>query len=243
MRVLDSYALVYSLAGAARYEDANGLRREVGPGDVILVFPDLPHMYGPPPGRRWSEFYLVFDGPVFDLWRSQGLLDPARPVFHCDPVDRWLPRLESVPDAPRVPSASLAEVCRLQQVLSAMLDASTAGGADAGTRKFLSRACALLESDLSRELDLPQVAQEVGTSYETFRKRFTAAMGTPPARWRAARILERACELMQRGALSDKQIADRLGFCDEFHFSRKFKAVIGVSPRHFRRSLSRSQRT
>ncbi len=66
-------------------------------------------------------------------------------------------------------------------------------------------------------------------------------MGTPPARWRAARIIERACELMLRGGLVDKQIADRLGFSDEFHFSRKFKQVIGQSPRQFRRSLSRSR--
>jgi AraC-like DNA-binding protein len=239
-RVLDSFALVYSVDGAARYEDATGLRCDIAPGDVILVFPELPHMYGPVPGGRWSEFYLVFDGPVFDLWRSQGLLDPARPVFHCDPVDRWLPRLESVPDTPRRPSASLAEVCRLQQVLSAMLDASSSGGPDAGARRFLSRACALLESDLAREIHVPSLARELGTSYESFRKRFTAAMGTPPAKWRAARILERACELMQRGELSDKQIADRLGFCDAFHFSRKFKSVIGISPRQFRRTLSRT---
>ncbi len=239
MRVLDSYALVYSIDGAAVYRDAATGPRAIGPGDVILIFPDQPHMYGPPPGGRWSEFFLVFDGPVFDLWRAQGVLDPARPVFRCEPVDRWLPRLEAIPDAPRRPGASLREVCRMQDVLASMLDAATPGTGEAGERRFISRACALLESDLGRELDLPDLARQLGTSYESFRKRFTAAMGTPPARWRVARILERACELMHRGGLSDKQIADRLGFYDEPHFSRKFKQVIGVSPRRFRRTLSR----
>lgn len=242
MRALDSYALVYSLDGRARYEDANGLRREIEPGDAILVFPELPHMYGPPPGGRWDEFFLVFDGPVFDLWRAQGLLDPARAVFRCEPVDGWLPRLESVPDAPRRPGASVREVCRLQDVLAAMLDAAAPGSGEAGERRFLSRACALLESDLGREQDLPSLARQLGTSYESFRKRFAAAMGTPPARWRTARIMERACELMQRGALTDKQIADRLGFWDVPHFSRKFKQIIGVPPRQFRRTLSRPRR-
>ncbi len=148
LRILDSFALVYSLDGTAAYHDANGVRASLHPGDALLVFPELAHMYGPPPGGRWSEFYLVFDGPVFDLWRAQGLLDVTRPVFHCGPVDRWLPRLESVPDTPRRPGASIREVCRLQDVLAAMLDAATVGQGPTGDAAFLSRACALLESDL-----------------------------------------------------------------------------------------------
>ena len=238
MRALDSYALVYALDGAAHYRDQHGVARDIAPGDVILVFPGLAHAYGPGPGERWSEFYLVFDGPVFDLWRSQGLLDPARPVFRCDPVDTWLPRLESVPDAPRTPGSSLAEVCRLQEVLAAMLAQANVAEAAVGDRRLLARACALLGSDLERDLDLPGLARRLGAPYESFRKQFTRLMGTPPARWRSARIIERACELMQRGGMPDKQIAARLGFCDEFHFSRRFKEITGRSPRAFRKSLT-----
>ena len=238
LRVLDSYALVYTVDGAATYRDAAGPPRDLKPGDALFIFPDVAHMYGPEPGGRWSEFYLVFDGPVFDLWRTQGLLDPAHPVMRCEPVDRWLPRLESVPDAPRAPRSSLAEVCRLQEVLAGMVAHAAAGGAAAADRRLIARACALLESDLDRALDLPGLARELGIPYETFRRRFTRMMGTPPARWRSARLIERACELMQRGGLADKQIADRLGFSDEFHFSRRFKDITGKSPRAFRRSLS-----
>jgi AraC-like DNA-binding protein len=40
--------------------------------------------------------------------------------------------------------------------------------------------------------------------------------------------------LEQPGALV-KQVAERAGFCDQFHFSRAFKNVLGVSPNTFRR--------
>jgi len=39
---------------------------------------------------------------------------------------------------------------------------------------------------------------------------------------------------MQNRSLKDRQIAESLGFCDEFYFSRRFKAVTGQSPRQFR---------
>lgn len=44
-------------------------------------------------------------------------------------------------------------------------------------------------------------------SYEGFCKRFTKLLGTSPGRYRAARVMDRARELMQEGLLTDKQIA------------------------------------
>ena len=42
---------------------------------------------------------------------------------------------------------------------------------------------------------------------------------------------------MQEQNLTNKEIAYRLGFCDEFHFSHRFKQIMGKSPQRFRRSI------
>src|SRR5262245_26841189 len=47
VRVLASYALVYARDGIAHYWDENGTVRDIWPGDVILVFPNMRHKYGP----------------------------------------------------------------------------------------------------------------------------------------------------------------------------------------------------
>ncbi|MCG5051442.1 MAG: AraC family transcriptional regulator [Myxococcales bacterium] len=241
-RTLGHYALVYSLSGGAQYRDRNGIHQDIDPGDVILLFPDLPHAYGPKPGQTWSEFYLIFDGPVFDLWRAKGILDPTAPKHHAHPVDVWLRRLEQVVQRARKPGLTLPllEVCRLQDVLAEIVTGGAAAARGQGPLPEIARACALLASDVDQSVDLADLAREMGMSYETFRKKFVQVVGVPPARYRSARLLERACELIRHGHMTDKEIALELGFCDEFHFSRRFKQIIGVPPRSYRRKMSRT---
>jgi len=241
LRVLGSYALVYVIDGGGHYRDATGLSRSVRAGDLLLIFPELAHTYGPDPTTHWTELFLVFEGPLFDLWRASGLLTPARPVLHLEPIEQWAHRFEAVLGAPRTPGAAppLLEICRLQLALGEALLAGSIGARPGDEAAWVERACALLEADLERAADLPDLARDLGMSYDGFRKRFQAAVGVPPARYRTGRAIDRACELMQLGHLSDRQIADRLGFCDEFYFSRRFKQVTGRSPRDFRASLPR----
>ncbi len=46
------------------------------------------------------------------------------------------------------------------------------------------------------------------------------------------RKMSYAAELLSREGLLVKEAADRLGFRDQFQFSRAFKSVYGVSPKH-----------
>jgi AraC-like DNA-binding protein len=74
-------------------------------------------------------------------------------------------------------------------------------------------------------------------SVEGFRKRFTRVAGQPPTRYRIARRIDRACELLSSGRATVKEAAAAAGFFDQFHFSRRFKQVTGESPAHFRQRL------
>ncbi len=233
-RTFGRFAIVYLLEGQGHYADAQGIDRAVRPGDLIVVFPTLPHRYGPAPGQRWREVYLVFEGRLFEPWEQTGWLDVRRPVLHVEPVTTWQRRIAAVldPSPPTTPAAALVEVCRLQQLLADALATNdpTPHGAEA---TWLAQARILLEGDD----DLARVAHLLHCSFTTFRRRFTLLAGISPARYRAQRRIERACELMHRADLTDKQIAAELGFCDEFHFSRRFKQIAGLSPRAYRRSL------
>lgn len=231
MRTLGNYAVVYLLRGNGTFADARGLRRKLAPGDFWIVFPEIAHWYGPPRGSVWDEFYIVFSGPVFDLWRAKGLLNPAKPVRHLEPLDYWLRRLEEVVLGE---DDSLQQICSLQHLLAEALEASD----EASEPDWLAHARTLLEIE---ESSVQNVARAVGVSYEKFRKRFAASAGISPAQYRALKVIDKACSLIVAGAMTNKEIAERLNFCDEFHFARKFKQIIGLTPTQFRLKMPQHQ--
>lgn len=236
LRVFGHYALVYITEGSGELIDALGFHSPVGVGDLLIVFPDIGHTYGPLEGDIWSEIFVVFDGPLFDLWRESGLLDPKRPILHLEPVEYWSRQLIdtvwSVPQSGR--ETTLGRLCRLQQFIA---DArrhalGTVDGGDGSA--WLAKAKLLLESDLGHQKNNAEIARQLGMSYDGFRKRFAKEMGVSPGKYHSQYRITQACLLLATQPLTLKEIAVRLGFSDEFHLSKRFKQIIGMSPREFR---------
>jgi AraC-like DNA-binding protein len=235
-RTLGRYALVHITAGSGYYSDASGYRRAVTAGDMLVLFPDVPHRYGPVRGGQWDEFYIVFSGPAFDLWRQRGVISPARPVVPVQPLGVWYERWRALVDGCESlgPSAKTARVCRLLELLALAAGSDASSGLANAEPRWLTAAKARLAADLSADVDLAEVSDAVGLSYENFRKRFAAETGTSPGLYRSRIKIATACELLTTTAMPLKQIAEALGFGDEFHFSHRFKQVRGVSPSRYR---------
>jgi len=234
MRTFGRYALVYLLDGRGRMKWGRQPAVRVRPGDLLFVYPEIPHGYGPGPRESWSELFIVFDGPVFDLWRRCGLLDPQQPIRHLSQIRRWLPRMEKVvePGLPATPAGMLRRICRLQQFLSDI------------AKEPEPEAVSWVRGAQQRLLDSPEtnparLARELGLSYETFRKEFAKQTGLPPARYQLRRRIDQARRLIAERNLTNKEVAETLGFYDEFHFSRRFREITGQSTRDFRKASRR----
>ncbi len=238
MRILGNYAAVLVLEGQALFRQPRTPPLPLAPGDLLLIFPDRPHAYGPPAGRTWSETYLVFNGPLFDLWHAQGLLNPDRPILHLGQVDYWENQFRALAEIPAWlgMEQALLQVCRLQSILAEALAGTRQSHLGQAQWAWLEHARRLLDQ-APPAVDWENLAAQLEMSYEGFRRKFTRLAGTSPGRYHAAAILRHACDLIQQRRLSNKQVAAACGFCDEFHFSRRFRQVIGLTPSEFRRRL------
>lgn len=240
MRILRRFTLVLMVEGKGYYRDARGTKLELSPGDVVMVFPEIAHAYGPMPGTEWTQIYFVFDGPQFQLWRAQGLLAPEHPVLRLGAVDYWRRRLQEVVKSEPLHSAGapLRALGRLLHVLTDMVAADTESSRQAGRDAWLENSLRLLGDCGPTGWPTPQeVAGQVGLNYENFRKRFVQLTHESPGRYQKRRRLEWACAAIYHGESSLKQIADTLGFCDVFHFSKAFKQEIGFTPSDYRRRV------
>lgn len=239
LQVVGYYALVYLLDGTGSYRDANQYQQTLRPGDCIFIYPGLPVCYGPGAGERWSDFLIIYDGPIFDLWRGTGVFDETHPVCHLEPVSQWLNTFKGLCEAPRpiTSGEEIEEICQFLNIAAQILKTVSSQGAATPEFGWLAQARSLLEANLGEPLNLSQVAQQVGMSYDRLRRRFQQQTGMSPARYRAMKRIDAACLMLQRTDMTHQAIAASLGFADEFHFYKRFKQLKGVAPREFRRRL------
>jgi len=234
-RTLPNFTLVYVTRGHGSYRDERGADQPVSAGDAILVFPGVEHWYGPPPGESWDEFYLVFEGPVFDLWKSSGCLDPNRPVITLKPMDFWRDRiLGLIGGSPALSESELVrETIRLQELLA---DIAQAGAEDMGDDIiWLEQA----KAAIAATMDAHDAAERMEQSYEAFRKRFRKLAGRSPGKYRTGLLMEKACQMLSEPGVLLREISDELGYCDEYHFSRQFSKTVGWSPSEYRSRIGR----
>ena len=101
-------------------------------------------------------------------------------------------------------------------------------------RRRLRVAIAYIEDHLASEIALEDLAAAVHLSAFHFARLFRASTGLPPHQYVITRRIERAKQLLRDDELSLAQVAARTGFWDQGHFTRHFKRLVGVTPKHFR---------
>ncbi|HEV7300766.1 MAG TPA: AraC family transcriptional regulator [Tepidisphaeraceae bacterium] len=243
MRPYGAYALVYVLLGTGEYVDARDRRVMLKPGSLILTFPDVARRYG---NRQtltgWREFYIVFDGPIFDLWRQRGMLDDTNPVRQLEPINYWVRRLKQVAlQKGEGQRQVLDRVCALQTLLSEIHDYDRQQSLGKDDRAWLARAYELLDRiDLKERPDYSPLLEALDLSYAGFRSRFTRLSGQSPGRYLADVQIRAACDLLEKTPRKLRQVARECGFTDEFHLSRRFKQLVGLTPRDFRKRAHRN---
>ncbi|MDR0395949.1 MAG: AraC family transcriptional regulator [Oscillospiraceae bacterium] len=79
---------------------------------------------------------------------------------------------------------------------------------------------------------LPSIADQCGVPYGIFRKRFVAAYGQTPGKWRIERRIERAKQELAAGE-PIASVADHLAYSDVYSFSHQFRGVTGTTPKQY----------
>jgi AraC family transcriptional regulator len=91
-----------------------------------------------------------------------------------------------------------------------------------------------IEEHLSEDLSIANMAAVVHTSPFHFARAFKAATGQPPHRYLTQRRMERAKILLSVTRLPVAEVANRVGFSNQSHFSAQFRRATGITPKGYR---------
>jgi AraC-like DNA-binding protein len=96
--------------------------------------------------------------------------------------------------------------------------------------RFLARLSAAMARHVHESLSIPELARGLGLSQRSLSLRCAALLGDSPARLFTRFKIEQARKLLAETEMSVKEVSDRFGFADPFHFSRVYKAMTGFPP-------------
>jgi AraC family transcriptional regulator len=94
-----------------------------------------------------------------------------------------------------------------------------------------------IETHLTEKIAAGDLADLVNLSKGQLSRAFKISVGVPPFRYIVRRRLELACTMMRTTREPLSQVAVACGLCDQAHFSRLFRNVIGMSPSAWRRAM------
>jgi two-component system response regulator YesN len=98
-----------------------------------------------------------------------------------------------------------------------------------------------LNENFKSPLDIPRLMKLCGLSRTHFFRLFKKETNSTPFEYMKNRRLQEAENMLLCTDLSIAEIGDRVGWEDQFYFSRTFKKNTGLSPGDFRRQFKKGR--
>ena len=224
-------------------------------GDLVLVGPELPHIWQdePGPGARASVHFLLIQ--FEDKFLGDGLLklpalEPVRRLLHR--ARRGLHIVGRTHDKVTALMNHMAELKGMERVLQFLeILVTLAGSEDCEPlaspgfaadnslydEERMDRVFQFLNSRLGQPVRLGEAARIVHLSEGAFSRFFRVHTGKTFPEFVNELRIGRACSLLMEDNLNITEVAFECGFANLSNFNRQFLRLKGLSPREFRLQL------
>lgn len=227
------------ITGGQRLMSLKGRMYSLLKGDVFLLNPGEAHacISGGTGGHNYAVLIIAREameslyGLPGCLPRFEGL-DKVHSGLgqHLDHVFRLVEYRES-------PQTILSAIRMMfDDALRPVCHAVQAGDVHPSAKGSFKQACDYISRHSDETVSLDHLARLSNQSPWHFHKQFKYHIGTTPHGYLTAQKLRIARQLLGQ-SLSIADIACRLGFADQSHFSRVFKQNLGVSPARYRQGM------
>jgi len=230
------FELHYFIGGEGHFR-AGGTVHAVRPGSLFVCPPRTPHAVDARnPADPISYYAILFTlEDVPDADELEALLSAAssRPPKHIGRNYRFF--FEELKDRSRS-SSEIRKKSALHQLLS-FLYLLGEGEVPAGEpgNVHLEKALDLMQENVYQQIRLPQIAERLGITQSYVIRLFRRKLNITPMKYYTRLKVEAAAALLADTPLAVYEIADRLKFYSEYHFSRVFKHYTGSAPTVYRK--------
>ena len=101
----------------------------------------------------------------------------------------------------------------------------------------ISEAISYINKNCTNKISIRFLAQKCMMSDSYFRKVFTRQVGMSPITYKEYVRIDKAKSLLASELFNITEVAEKLGYCDIYYFSKEFKKYAGVSPLKYRKKV------
>ena len=232
----DTYAIGLTDRGVQIF-DYRGAGRVSMPGQVVVLHPDEVH-----DGNAGTEagfgYRIVYVEPSHMSEPLRSLCGRPYPLpFVRDPVSRNGLLAGAVRRAFAAPLDPMSADALIADLAEGLLAGEGPGGRPLPSRRVdaavIERARQFLDAERTRVVHSSELEAITGLTRYDLARQFRLMFGTSPHRY----LLMRRLDLARRLILEARPLADvagEAGFSDQAHFTRVFKAALGLTPARYR---------
>ena len=226
-RYFEFFSISHLLNGHGRFAVKDGKEFDINIGDVVVMPPGVVHRYG---GCNdiYDEESIIFNGPVIEHMRESGVITPG--VFKMGK----LPRFQRINDLFRNPdkTSQLNANFELQKMIMEIYNSGLKQEPD-----IIDQITEKIRSNLAYWWTVEELADLCGLSCDQFRRKFIRRTGLLPKAYIEQAKLRMAAAMISNDKEKLSLIAEKLGYQDFFHFSRRFKKLFGIPPSEYRNKI------
>lgn len=234
---VDQAIFIYCAQGRGWCE-LGGERQTVRAGELLVVPPETPHVYGADEKKPWTIPWVHATGANVASYLAELGISAERPVLYLGEDPQLLALFEEVLEVVEhgyAPAQLLYASQTLAHLIGVMIwhrHQQWRGNPD--PEQKVGRSIAYMKQHLSQPLHVSNLAAVANLSASHYTSVFKRQTGYAPIDYLIRLRMHRACQLLDTTDLSIKEVAASLGYDDPFYFSRIFKSVNENSPSDYR---------
>jgi len=229
--------LFYCVDGHGWYK-IGAQRYDVGPNEFFILPQNTEHAYGSDLDHPWSIYWIHFGGDSLpELNKMQAVQSHFKPHHvknNGDIVSLFAKIYKTLELGYSIDNLLFANMC-LSEFLTLFIYNSRHYEPTASDKiDCVDSAILYMQEHINDNISLGDLSSQYNYSVSRFSNLFKQKTGYAPIDYFVQMKMQKACQQLNFTTRSVKDIAFSMGFDDPYYFSKRFRTVIGMSPKKYR---------
>lgn len=229
--------LFYCVDGHGWYE-MNGQRFEVGPNEFFILPQHAEHSYGSSREHPWSIYWIHFGGDsLAQLNKIQAVQKHFKPFYiknNGDIIPLFSKIYKTLELGYSIDNLLFANMCLSQFLTLFVYNSRHYEAAATDKVDCVDSAILYMQEHIKDNISLNELSKQYNYSVSRFSNLFKQKTGYAPIDYFVQMKMQKACQQLDFTNRSVKDIAFSMGFDDPYYFSKRFRTIIGMSPKKYR---------